>query len=319
MGPRRGWVVVPAYNEEEGLGRFVQDLAGTLSVLAATGRYEFTIHVVDDGSSDRTGAVIAELSKNSSAPVAVSGTTLIRNFGHQAALIAGLLQAARGNADFAVTMDADGEHPPGIVPLLVEAWERGNVIVHTARRDAAGLSTAKRLMSRNYYRLLRRISGLEIMPGMADFKLWDGALLRQIEDSLPTCGSTRALAAWLFPAGERIPYDQKVVPGRRSRYSARKMLSLAAEGIVQHSELPLRLAILTGMASLLFALALGSFAIWAVIAGRTVPGWASTMIAIAVFSAAQSISLGILGEYLLRNVFRRSRPRFIAGRHDLSP
>jgi dolichol-phosphate mannosyltransferase len=305
-----GWIVVPAYDEELALPRFLRTLVRALEDRAAEGGHRFTILVVDDGSNDRTSSVVDGFDPGPASSVRVKRTTFLRNFGHQAALVAGLAEAS-DDADYVITMDADGEHPPELLPALIERWEAGEDVVHTRRLRSSELPALKQRASSLYYRLLKLLSGIEISPGMADFKLWDGELLRAIRPYLPTCNSTRAFAAWLSPHSSVVPYEQRVAAGRTSRFTPRKMFSLAMQGIVQHSEVPLRFALIIGVVALAFALFLSAFAVWGVVTGHTVPGWASIIIAVATFSGMQSISIGILGEYLLRNSFRRSLPRFV--------
>ena len=311
-----GWVVVPAYNEATGLPAFLTDLTRSLAPLAREESLEFTILIVDDGSSDRLIAVLEDFAQSQEAgPIALRYVSLVRNFGYQAGIVAGLVEASR-TADFAVTMDADGEHPCELIPALVREWRRGSAIVHTARRPHAGLSRLKRWTSAAYYRVLRAVSGLQISSGMADFRLWDGDLLRQVADVLPNCGSTRAFASWLAPDAPVIRYDQKLVTGRISRFTQRKMWSLALSGIIRYSDLPLRLSMIVGALGLLFGAILSMFVLWAVLAGHTVAGWASTILTITIFGSFQCVALGILGEYLLRNFFRHSLPRYVVVRRS---
>jgi dolichol-phosphate mannosyltransferase len=311
MTPHQGFIVIPAYNEEAALPAFVGDLADFLERQTQGGRFEFTVLIVDDGSADGTGTAIDALARaHAVKPIVVRKLSLLRNFGHQAALIAGMLEAA-GSADFVITLDADGEHPFGNIADLIACWLAGESIVHTRRRPHRGLSPVKRVTSALYYWLLRWASGLRIAAGMADFKLWDGDLLREIRTVLPHCGSTRAFAVWLAPDAQVIDYDQNVVKGRVSRFTSRKMWSLALSGVVRYSDLPLRFSTMVGLAALSFAAVLAAFVIWAVATDRTVPGWASTMLAIASFGGLQSFAIGILGEYMLRNWFRQSLPTFV--------
>jgi polyisoprenyl-phosphate glycosyltransferase len=309
-----GVVVVPAYNEEQALPAFVDRLIERLTAEGKATGIDFSVLVVDDGSIDRTAAVLADLtSRYEGGWVQVGFISLTRNFGHQAAVVAGMLDALAA-ADFVITMDADGEHPLALIPELVARWREGAPIVHTARRPNKSLPLVKRAASAGYYWLFARLSGLAVGPGMADFKLWDGELLRQIAPALPNCGSTRAFASWLAPRAPVVAYDQHVVEGRRSRFTSRKMWSLAAGAIVRYSDVPLRFSILVGLFALLFAALLTADVLWSVITGRTVPGWASIILAITVFGALQSFAIGILGEYLLRNWFRQSLPKFVVQR-----
>jgi dolichol-phosphate mannosyltransferase len=230
-----GVVVVPAYNEEQALPAFLPCLVDYLAAHVCSSDTEVSVLVVDDGSTDGTAGVLERLAaQHEAGPVRVRFLSLTRNFGHQAAVIAGLLDAS-ATADFVITMDADGEHPVALLAELVARWHAGAPIVHTARRPNARLGLPKRVASAAYYWILARLSGLAVGPGMADFKLWDGDLLRQVAHALPNCGSTRALASWLAPRAPIIAYDQNVVEDRRSRFTARKMWYLAIGSIVRYS------------------------------------------------------------------------------------
>jgi dolichol-phosphate mannosyltransferase len=308
----QGVVVIPAYNEEQALPAFVPRLCAFLGEQREATGAELSVLVVDDGSADGTVAALEKLCA-ASGPGRVAFISLTRNFGHQAAIVAGMLHAS-ATADFVITMDADGEHPFTVIPELVARWKEGASIVHTARRPDRRLPLAKRVASAGYYWLFARLSGLAVRPGMADFKLWDGELLREVAAVLPNCGSTRAFASWLAPRGPVVEFDQHVVLGRRSRFTSRKMWSLAAGAIVRYSDVPLRFSILVGVVALLFAAALTAFVLWAAFTDRTVPGWASIILTITIFGALQSFAIGILGEYLLRNWFRQSLPKFVVRR-----
>lgn len=306
-----GWVVMPAFNEEQGITAHLENLSRLLGEYGARENIRFTLLVVDDGSADATSERVRALGT----ALTRAGTPLqlisfVRNFGHQAALIAGLLRAAE-HADFAVTLDADGEHPVSLVPSLVEAWRAGSPIVHTVRRPSHELGWLKRRCSALYYSLLTRVSGVRIRPGMADFKLWDGRVLREVRSFLPTCGSTRVFAAWVAPGAVAIEYDQHVVPGRVTRFTLRKNLSLALGGMVRYSDAPLRLSLAMSAFAGVVAVAHSLFVLWATLEDRVVPGWASIVIIVAFFGALQSFSIGVLGEYLLRITFRSSLPRFV--------
>jgi polyisoprenyl-phosphate glycosyltransferase len=309
-----GWVVIPAFNEEAGLSAFIIDLGRFLGQTAKVMQVRFTILVVNDGSRDRTASVLEEIVSITLPPgISFRHISLIRNFGHQAALIAGLVEASP-LADFVITMDADGEHPKALIPEMILAWQKGDSIVHTVRRPHRQLTLFKRLTSSAYYQTLRWLSGLEVQSGMADFKLWDGETIRQVKAFLPQCGSTRSFASWLAPHGRSLTYDQLLVQGRKSRFTLRKMLSLALNSIVRYSDLPLRVSLFVGVVALLFSAIWAGFVIWATLTNRTVTGWASTIMTILIFGGLQSFAIGILGEYVLRNWFRHSLPKYVVAR-----
>jgi dolichol-phosphate mannosyltransferase len=302
---KEGWIVVPAYDEAADLPRFLDAL---IAAVAGIDDVRFVVLVVDDGSRD--GTADAARAHGGAAGVEVRAISFVRNFGQQAALVAGLLEAAP-TADFVVTIDADGEQPPELIAELVDAWRGGAAIVHTARAPHRDLSAWKRWSSGAYYTLLAKVSGLAIRGGMADFKLWDGALVREIASFLPACGSTRVFAAWLAPRAPCIDYEQQVVPARRSRFSFRRSLSLALNGIVRYSDFPLRISIILSAVAICFGVLYTFYVIWAAATHRVVPGWSSLVILVSFFGGLQCFGIGVLGEYLSRLTFRRSLPTFV--------
>lgn len=312
--PVQAYIVMPAFNEAEGIQQFLARISRKLEDLSASifPNFQWTILVVNDGSADQTEARLAETeSTNSYASVKTTHISLVRNFGHQAAVLAGLRTAASFGADFAITLDADGEHPIDLIPDLIRHWQAGANIVHTSRLPDERLSRFKGFTSSLYYRLLKHLGNLEISTGMADYKLWDGGLLRSIKGYLNTCGSTRAFASWLSPRAPVVSYRQEVVEGRVSRYTLRKMISLALGGLVRYSEFPIRLAFYVGVCALVIGTLMFIQAIAAFIMGTAQPGWTSIVATIIFFGGVQCFLLGVYGEYFLRNIFRANLPTFV--------
>jgi len=317
----RAFIVMPAFNEGEGIHGFLSCLKRHVLSLSSDhfSNFQWTLLVVNDGSKDNTEESLKQSSRElSETGVTVSYVSLLRNFGHQPALLAGLRTAAIRGADFVITLDADGEHPIGLIREIVEHWQAGAQIVHTSRLPDERLSTFKRRTSSLYYSLLRKFGHLEIGNGMADYKLWDGALLRQVKSYLNTCGSTRAFASWLAPQAPVVFYRQEVVEGRISRFTLTKMLSLAVNGLVRYSDFPIRLAFYVGLAALGIGSGLFIFAVVAHFLGLTKEGWTSIMAMVVFFGGVQCFLLGIYGEYFLRNLFRSTLPTFVVKRDDES-
>lgn len=262
---------------------------------------------VDDGSADQTWSGILGLCQADSR---VRGVRLSRNFGHQAALLAGL-SAARGDA--VVSMDADMQHPPELIPTLIEKWQQGFSVVHTIRQDSLNLPLFKRITSRLYYRLFSYLSGVELSPGMADFRLLDRNVLDEIlkfgEEGL----FLRGIVQWVgFPA-TAVTYEAGRRHSGETQYTLRKMLRLAWHGVSSFSLVPLRLAILLGIS----ASALSFFGVAYAIVGKlmendAIPGWASTIAIISVLFGVLFVFLAILAEYIGRILIEaRGRPRFL--------
>jgi dolichol-phosphate mannosyltransferase len=294
-------VVLPAHNEAGNIAPMCRALE---RILAPLGRYE--IIFVDDGSGDGTLAAL-----RAEAGAAVRYVSFTRNFGHQAALRAGL-RHAQGRA--VIVMDADFEHPPELIPQLVAAWRGGAKIVATRRDDGvAGVSAGKRVSSRLYYRVLDAIGDVRIEPGSADYMLLDRAVVDIVNRTEDQDLFLRGLVRWLgFPL-VTVPYTRGTRQSGDTKYSLRRMVEFALTGIVAHSVRPLRFAIWLALG---FA-ALGLlFVIYAVVSflfvQHTVAGWSSLVAVIAILGAAQLLVLGIIGDYVGRTLREtRKRPSYV--------
>ena len=296
-------IVLPAYNEAANIAAMADRLT---EIARALGSFE--ILFVDDGSKDGTLAEIKALTRRNPNVRYVSFT---RNFGHQAALRAGL-RHARGRG--VVLMDCDFQHPPELLPALVEEWRRGAKIVTTTRKDElASPGFWKLTTSRLFYRILNAIGDVRIEPGSADFLLLDRQVVEVVNGFAGPDLFLRGLVRWLgFPLAS-LSYE----PGRRqageSKFNLRRMASLAASGIVAHSLRPLRLAIYLafGFVAVGFVLLVYSVVSFLWIA-HTVAGWSSLMGTIAIIAAAQMLVLGIIGEYVGRSLLEsRHWPAYV--------
>jgi len=296
-------IVVPAYNEERNLDVLYARLREQLESL----RMHWELVIVDDGSADATWNAITRLSERDPR---VRGLRLSRNFGHQSALLAGLA-AARGNA--VVTMDADLQHPPEIVPELVRRWQDGYQIVHGLRRDPPSVPYLKRLTSKLYYRLFSYLSGVEIQPGAADFRLIDRQVLDEILKFKEEGMFLRGIVHWVGYATASVTFDCSPRHAGTSAYSLRKMLGLAWHGVSSFSLVPLRVAMGIGLLSSIVAFVGVCYAIlgkW--LDKEAIPGWASTVAIVSFLFGALFVFLAVLAEYVGRIVVEvRGRPRFL--------
>lgn len=297
-------VVIPAFNEAENVPLIYHRITEILRDLVAQ-RWELII--VDDGSRDATWAAICNLADNDSK---IKGLRLSRNFGHQYALLAGM-EMTVGEA--IITMDCDLQHPVEILPVLLEKWREGFKVVKTLRQDMCDVGWFKGWTSRNFYRLFSYLSGMELQPGEADFRLLDrqalDELLRFNEQGL----FLRGLTEWIGFSSCSIPYCAAERANGQSQYSLKKMVSLAWKGVSSFSIMPLRIGILIGLFGSLLSLCGVFYAFLGKIFGQgTVPGWASTMMVLSLLFSLLFLYLGILGEYVGRIVVEvRGRPRFI--------
>ena len=290
-------IVLPAHNEAANIAPMA---AALKRVIAPLGRTE--IIFVDDGSSDGT---LAAVRAAAAADPSVRYIAFTRNFGHQAALRAGL-RHARGGA--VVVMDADFEHPPELIPELLARWREGAKVVVTQRASPSEATTlVKRATSHLYYRLFKLLSDIPIEPGSADFLLLDRAAVDAVNSFDNHDVFLRGLVRWIGLPLATVSYTQGTRSAGESSYTFRRMIDLAVVGIISHSIRPLRIAIylallFTFAAFLLFIYSIVSF-LWI---GHTVAGWTSIMSAIATLGAGQFLVLGIIGEYVGR-VLRETR------------
>jgi dolichol-phosphate mannosyltransferase len=296
-------IVIPAYNEEACLQELCQRLQAVLSALNLSAE----IILVDDGSSDGTFQCIRELS---SGDPGVSGLRFSRNFGHQAALTAGL---ARAQGKAVITLDADLQHPPEVIPLLVRKWQEGYEVVATLREQTESSSFFKNFTSRIFYRLINRLSPLPIKPGAADFRLLDRRAVDALNAMPERTRFLRGLVPWIGFRQTEITFKAPDRYAGTSRYTFRKMLRFALDGILSLSALPLRFATLMGLGVMGIGLLYGLYVVWtAIMNPESQPGWASIILLMLFLGGMQIFCMGIIGEYLAR-VFDevKRRPLYI--------
>lgn len=296
-------LVVPVLDEEGS----VEELARRAREALRLAGVRFEIVFVDDGSRDGTAERIRALR---AADPAVKAVHFTRRFGHQAALAAGL-EFARGDA--VVTMDGDLQHPPELLPELIEAWRGGADVVQAVRRDdGASEGPWKRTSSRAFYRTLRALSGISVTPGAADFRLLDRRAVDAFRELPERFVFLRGLVPWLGFSEARVEYRAGDRFSGRPKYGIARMLRLALDGVFSFSVLPLRAITLLGLVTSLFGLCFGVFGIGAWLAGRVVPGWASVVVLVLLFGGVQLLSIGIVSEYVGR-IYEETkrRPRYV--------
>lgn len=298
-------IVVPAYNEEHNLDVLHRRVSVIMD--GAVGRDDWELVFVDDGSSDGTWQAIDAL--NNSDP-RVRGVRLSRNFGHQSALMAGLA-SARGQA--VIMMDADLQHPPELLPQLVAKWREGFQIVHAVRRDPPNLSWFKRATSRAYYKMFAFLSGVEIEPGAADFRLLDRQVLDEILQFEEEGLFLRGIVHWVGYATASVPFDCGERHAGSSKYSLMKMMQLGWHGVSAFSLVPLRIGIVIGLISSSIAFLGVCYAIlgkW--LDKEAIPGWASSVAISSFLFGVLFVFLAVLAEYVGRIAVEiRRRPRFL--------
>jgi polyisoprenyl-phosphate glycosyltransferase len=301
-------IVIPAYNEAENLPVLVGRLGRVLSDVN-----DYEVIIVDDGSSDSTLEVLDRLCDEDAR---LRYVCLSRNFGHMQALRAGL-RVAKGDA--VVTMDADLQHPPELIIEMLGRWKAGAHIVNSVRSDPSDTPWFKRWSSRLYYRILSLLSGVEIAPGMADFRLLDRcivfALRRYKEQDLFWRGIVPSLGYKV----DEVHYEAAQRHQGKSKYTLRKMLHLALSGVLTTTNKPLRFATLLALILATISIIYAGYALWVyAVEKEALPGWTSVIIAVSIIGALQLLVLGIMGEYvgqILRET--RRRPTYIVRKSRL--
>jgi dolichol-phosphate mannosyltransferase len=306
----RGWstgrptlsVVVPVYNEQENAAEVH---ARTRAALESAG-IDFELLFVDDGSTDATAAVLDDLQRRDRR---VRVVALSRNFGHQAAISAGLAHA-RGRA--VVVIDGDLQDPPELIPAMVAAWRGGAEVVYAVRRSRRG-SVALRVAYWLFYRLWRAVSDIDVPLDSGDFGLMD----RRVVDVLTRLPErqrfVRGLRTFVGFRQVGIPYDR---PGRaagRAKYGLGSLARLAVDGLVSFSGYPLRIVTHVGLLVAALALVLTGWVVRDAAIHHSAPrGWASTLVVLLFLGSVQMLSLGIVGEYVRRIFLEvKGRPGFI--------
>ncbi len=292
-------VVVPAYNEGEGLREFHQRLAAVFDRLELDCRVIY----VDDGSTDQTWQVMQALAADDGR---VATLRLSRNFGKELAMTAGLDYA---DADAVVVIDADLQDPPELIPDLVARWQEGFDVVYGTRDLRAGESWLKRWTARTFYRLIGRISTTPIPADTGDFRLLDRRAHQALKQLRERHRFMKGLFAWVGYRQTALVYQRDARHSGTSKFNYWKLWNFALEGITSFSTVPLRLATYLGLMTALVAFIFG---IWVVVKamffGDPVPGYPSLMAVILFLGGLQLLALGVIGEYLGR-LFTEAKQR----------
>ncbi len=284
-------LVLPVYNEAEVLEQTHARLRAVIDSLPE----RFLIYYVDDGSQDETPHILRRLAQEDPR---IRILTLSRNFGHQAALTAGLDHA---EGEIVISLDADGQHPPELIPEMIALIRQGYDVVQTQRIDVEQSLSFKRWSSALFYRLINMLSGTPILPGAADFR----ALSRQAVEALKSMPEyhrfLRGMVAWIGYRTVILPYRPQERLAGRSKYSLRKMLRLALDAIFSFSLAPLYLGLSLGMILLFLALLEMIYVLSFWISGNTsrlAPGWSSLMFVILIVGGMLMVLLSFIGLYV---------------------
>ena len=294
--------VVPCRNEAANLALLLPQLCVQLS--ECTSAWE--IILVDDGSTDASAALFEQWSQR----LGIVVLRLSRNFGKEAALTAGL-QASKG--DVVVMMDADLQHPPGLIPSFVRYWLAGADVAYAVRAHREDESAFKRSGSRWFYKLLNMADRFEVPPDAGDFRLIDRAVVTSLLALPERNRFMKGLYAWVGFDAVAVPYVPAERAHGKSSYKPWRLIALALDGLTAFTTWPLRAVSVIGGLLALCAFAYGAFLTFCFFAyGHNVSGWTTIVVSLMLFSGTQLVSIGVLGEYIGR-IFEevKARPLYI--------
>ena len=284
-------LVIPLFNEQDALALFHARLCAVIDGLP----YAFQILYVNDGSQDATAERLAELAAWAE-PVTV--LELSRNFGHQAALTAGI---AASQGDYVITLDGDGEHPVELIPEMIALALQGYDLVLTQRQESQQAGFFKRATSGLFYRLINRLGSTKILPGSADFRLMNRAAAQALSSMREYQRFIRGMVSWMGYKTIILPYQPAPRLAGRSKYSLRQMLRLAFNAIFSFSLVPLYLSISLGAIFLFLALIEVIYVLSFWVSGQQstlAPGWSSLMFVLLFVGGSILVMLGIVGLYI---------------------
>lgn len=282
-------VVIPVLNEETNLPVLYERVVGELQSLAC----DFEILFVDDGSTDSSAERIAALHR---ADARVKMLSMSRNFGHQAALTAGMDHAT---GDAVIAMDADLQHPPDLIRELVLRWKEGYEVVYTVRQTTEAAGPLKRASAKLFYRVFRALSDIDLPANSADFRLLDRRVVEAFRQIRERTRFLRGLVGWAGFRSVPVPYQANARLSGQTKYSPARMIRLAIDGLVSFSTTPLYVAIYVGGLLSLLGVAYLLYALYArFVTGNVVPGWTSLIILVTFVGGIQLVLMGIIGIYI---------------------
>jgi polyisoprenyl-phosphate glycosyltransferase len=291
-------VIVPVFNEEGCLLTFAERAIKVLEHY-----HDYEILFVDDGSKDGTLTILKKLHSENNK---INFLSFSRNFGHQNALRAGIHHA---NGDCIISMDGDLQHPPELIPDLINKWNDGYDIVYTIRKDVKNIPFFKKIGSTLFYKLMNAISDINFENGEADFRLLDKNAADELNNLNENAIFFRGMVKWLGFDQTGIEYIPDNRTWGKTKYSQKKMFALAISGITSFSIKPLRISTIIGVSIAVLSLLYGIYALYIkFFTNNSIEGWTSVFFMVTFIGGIQLIILGIIGEYI-GNIFLESKKR----------
>lgn len=303
------YLVVPCYNEEEIIEKSITVLKEKMGRLIAENKISKTskIMFVNDGSKDKTLSILHKEAKKDSMISVISFST---NFGHQSAILAGMLTSAE-YADMVVTIDADLQQDIEALDQFIECYENGCEIVYGVRNDRNSDGFFKKFTATMYYKLLHWL-GCDIITNHADYRLMSSKAIKALAQYTEANLFIRGLVPMLGFQSDVVYFDVKKREAGQSKYTLKKMVKLATDGITSLSVKPLRIIISLGLITCLFSVGMAILCIYDWVKGVTVPGYATSVMVSLILGGVTLLSLGIIGEYIGKIYMEtKGRPRYI--------
>lgn len=286
-------LVIPVFNEEEGIRQHLCEIHHQAA--SEEGAYQLKLVVVDDGSTDGTARELQRLATEMHALQVIHFT---RNFGKEAAITAGFSAVAE-SADAVVLLDSDLQHPPALIPRMVQLWQAGALVVEAYKASRGDESAATKFFARFFYGLFRRLAGLQL-EGQSDYKLLD----KQVVSTYLACPERhkffRGLIQWMAYPTARLPFDVLPRQAGQSQWTRLKLLRYALHNITAFSSLPLAFIFWLGLFSLLIGCLFAAIALYQKIQGISLNGFTTVILLVIFFGGLIMLSLGIVGHYLAR-------------------
>ncbi len=296
-------VIAPVYNEELNISVIYERLSKVLSSISNS----YEIIFVNDGSKDRSLALVQELSTKDPH---IKYIDFSRNFGHQIAVSAGL-DHAKGDA--VVIIDSDLQDPPELIAQMYEKYKEGNEVVYAKRKTRKGEGAFKKLTASIFYRMLSKMTSINIPLDTGDFRIMDRKIVDVLKDMPEKDKYIRGQVSWAGFNQSYVEYDRDERMAGETGYPLRKMMKFAMDGITGFSNVPLKIVSWFGFMVSIFAFITILYTLFSkFVLNNTVPGWSSVMISVLFIGGIQLIAIGIIGEYLARmNANIRDRPLYI--------
>ena len=304
-------VVIPFYNEENMIQKMYDELVKEINQIT---KAEFEIIFINDGSKDRTFERMLAIAAGDSR---VKYISFSRNFGKEAGTIAGL-EYATGEA--VILMDGDLQHPPAMLPQMIEAYEQGYDVV-SARRTRTGEKPHRTFLAKHFYKLANKMMDIELMDGVSEFRLFSRKVVNAIISMQEYNRFSKGIFAWIGFNEKVIEYENQVRTVGETKYSLKFSLNYAIQGILSFNDKPLRMCINFGLFCLLISLVyvLWTFIQYLIVPDSLVSGYFTTIFSVVLFGGIQLISIGVLGEYIGKIYYEvKKRPHYLVDQTNIA-